>query len=128
MILPSALLSLAYLLAALWIALNIGAWLHLLWLCRRPSTPTPDAGPLPSPEALPTITVQLPLYNEEHAVVGLLDAVAALDWPADRLEIQILDDSTDHTPAVITAHLPRLQQTRPGRCIHHLRRSHRAGF
>ena len=46
---------------------------------------------------LPTITVQLPTYNERYVVERLIDAAAALDYPADRLEIQVLDDSTDDT-------------------------------
>jgi len=49
------------------------------------------------PEIWPTVTVQLPLYNEQYVVTRLVDAVCRLDYPHDRLEIQILDDSTDET-------------------------------
>jgi hypothetical protein len=52
-------------------------------------------------EDLPAITVQLPLYNERAVVARLLAAVGALDYPADRLEIQVLDDSTDDTRAIV---------------------------
>ena len=52
------------------------------------------------PEELPVITVQLPLYNERYVAKRLIDAVCALDYPADRLEIQVLDDSTDDTTAI----------------------------
>ncbi len=45
----------------------------------------------------PAVTVQLPLYNERRVARRLIDAVAALDYPAGRLEIQVLDDSTDET-------------------------------
>jgi cellulose synthase/poly-beta-1,6-N-acetylglucosamine synthase-like glycosyltransferase len=45
----------------------------------------------------PIVTVQLPLYNEREVVVRLLEAAAALDYPRDRLQIQVLDDSTDET-------------------------------
>jgi hypothetical protein len=46
---------------------------------------------------LPVVTVQLPLYNEMYVVDRLIDAVARIDYPRDRLEIQVLDDSTDET-------------------------------
>ncbi len=56
---------------------------------------------IPQPKALftemPVVTVQLPMFNEKFVVDRLLDAVAALDYPQDKLEIQILDDSTDDT-------------------------------
>ena len=51
-------------------------------------------------EELPRVTVQLPMYNEKYVVERLLDAVCALDYPRDRLEIQVLDDSTDETTAI----------------------------
>ena len=44
---------------------------------------------------LPGVTVQLPLFNERYVVEALLDAVCALDYPRDRLQIQVLDVSTD---------------------------------
>src|ERR671916_2436271 len=46
---------------------------------------------------LPHVTVQLPLFNEVYVVERLLAAVTAIDYPRDRLEIQVLDDSTDET-------------------------------
>lgn len=46
---------------------------------------------------LPLVTVQLPMFNERYVVKGLLQNVTALDYPKDKLEIQILDDSTDDT-------------------------------
>ncbi len=61
------------------------------------------SGPDPEPQArfegtdLPVVTVQLPLYNERYVVERLIRAVCELDYPADRLEIQVLDDSTDDT-------------------------------
>jgi cellulose synthase/poly-beta-1,6-N-acetylglucosamine synthase-like glycosyltransferase len=47
------------------------------------------------PEVWPKVTVQLPLYNEQYVVKRLLNSVSQLDYPADKLEIQVLDDSTD---------------------------------
>ncbi len=54
----------------------------------------PEAG---RPEELPIVTIQLPLYNEMYVVERLIEAVCALDYPRDRMEIQVLDDSTDDT-------------------------------
>ena len=51
----------------------------------------------------PDVTVQLPVYNERYVVERLLDAVAALDWPRDKLHIQVLDDSTDETTGLVRA-------------------------
>jgi len=50
--------------------------------------------------ALPAVTVQLPVFNERHVVSRLLDAVAQLDYPRERLQIQLLDDSTDETAEI----------------------------
>ncbi|MEE2829920.1 MAG: glycosyltransferase [Myxococcota bacterium] len=58
------------------------------------------AAPLPEPlsDALcPTVLLQLPVYNERLVVERLIDRVADLDWPRDRLRIQVLDDSNDDT-------------------------------
>lgn len=46
---------------------------------------------------LPFVTVQLPVHDERHVIERLVDAACALDWPRDRLEVQVLDDSTDDT-------------------------------
>jgi cellulose synthase/poly-beta-1,6-N-acetylglucosamine synthase-like glycosyltransferase len=48
----------------------------------------------------PAVAVQLPIFNERHVVERLIDAAAGLDYPRDRLEIQVLDDSTDDTTAL----------------------------
>jgi len=55
--------------------------------------------PLPPLASTPRVTVQLPIYNERYVVERLIDAVAALDYPRDRFQIQVLDDSTDETTA-----------------------------
>jgi glycosyltransferase involved in cell wall biosynthesis len=76
--------------------------------------------------SLPTVTVQLPVYNERHVIERLIDACARLRYPAGRLEIQVLDDSTDDTTARVAARL----QVPPddGRPIRHLRRGTRPGY
>ena len=50
---------------------------------------------------LPSVTVQLPIYNEAHVVSRLIAACARFDYPPDKLTVQVLDDSTDETTAVI---------------------------
>jgi cellulose synthase/poly-beta-1,6-N-acetylglucosamine synthase-like glycosyltransferase len=66
-------------------------WMVWVWRGHRP-TPAP---PLPSPA--PRVTVQLPLYNERYVAERLIEAAGRLRYPRDRLQIQVLDDSTDDT-------------------------------
>ncbi len=85
--------------------------------------------PLPAiagPTAWPRVTIQFPLYNERYVVERLIDAAAAMDYPKDKLQIQILDDSTDDTverAARKVAHYAAL-----GFNIQHIRRPQRTGF
>ncbi|MDA7619657.1 glycosyl transferase family 2, partial [bacterium] len=70
-------------------------------------------------DEMPLVTVQLPVFNEMHVVDRLLDAVAALDYPQDKLEIQILDDSTDETTDISMAGAARLRgRGFDAECIH----------
>lgn len=73
--------------------------LLLLYLAHR-RDPAPALPALPE-EALPWVTVQIPLRNEVYVAARIIRAVAALDWPRDRLEIQVLDDSTDLTTRLV---------------------------
>jgi cellulose synthase/poly-beta-1,6-N-acetylglucosamine synthase-like glycosyltransferase len=66
-----------------------------------------DPRPAGALEGLPVVTVQLPVYNEVYVVERLLDAVMALDYPKELLEVQVLDDSTDETRAVARAAVER---------------------
>jgi cellulose synthase/poly-beta-1,6-N-acetylglucosamine synthase-like glycosyltransferase len=68
----------------------------------------PSAG-LGERSELPHVTIQLPLYNEATVADRLLDHVAAIEWPRDRLEIQVLDDSTDETRALVKARVDLLR-------------------
>lgn len=58
---------------------------------------------------LPLVTIQLPVFNEMHVVDRLLESVSRLDYPKDKLQIQVLDDSTDETTAICQAGVERLQ-------------------
>jgi cellulose synthase/poly-beta-1,6-N-acetylglucosamine synthase-like glycosyltransferase len=75
---------------------------------------------------LPRITVQLPLFNELYVVDRLLTAVTAIDYPHDKLEIQVLDDSTDETVRVAEAVVAKYALQ--GFDIHYIHRSDRTGF
>src|ERR671924_320908 len=61
-------------------------------------------GNLPAPpgrfSTLPRVTIQLPIFNEMYVVERLIDAVSRIEYPRDRLEIQVLDDSTDETRGI----------------------------
>lgn len=72
------------------------------------------------------VTVQLPVYNELYVVENLLDAVAEFDYPLDRFEVQVLDDSNDETVEIIAKKVAELQKL--GIDIEHVRRPERKGF
>ncbi|MGB0640469.1 MAG: glycosyltransferase [Myxococcota bacterium] len=74
----------------------------------------------------PSVLVQLPIFNEPHVVVRLIDAAAEIDWPLDALEIQVLDDSTDHTTNLAQKRVDHWQQQ--GRKISLIRRENRTGY
>ena len=81
---------------------------------------------LSDPKQVPYITIQLPVYNELYVMERLLDNIALLEYPADKLEIQVLDDSTDESLQSTKKHIERLQKT--GLDIVHITRVDRTGF
>ncbi len=86
-----------------------------------------DYKPVPqAPAVWPKVTVQLPLFNERYVVERLLKAITALDYPREKLQIQILDDSTDDTSAIIRQKLQELSAE--GFAIDHLQRPERTGY
>ena len=116
-------LSIVYFVAALLVALyGVNALLlSVLYLRRR----VPPAEPAEL-EEWPVVTVQLPIYNELYVVRRLLDAVSCLDYPRDRLQVQVLDDSTDGTTRLARACVARHRGQ--GLDIELLHRTDRAGF
>ena len=87
---------------------------------KDPQTPTP-------PDAeLPRVLLQIPVFNEPLVTEQSLRCVAQLDWPKDKLRIQLLDDSTDETSDRAAAVIAELQAT--GAIIDHIRRTDRSGF
>jgi cellulose synthase/poly-beta-1,6-N-acetylglucosamine synthase-like glycosyltransferase len=75
---------------------------------------------------LPRVTVQLPIFNEQYVVERLLDAVCRLEYPKDKLDIQLLDDSTDETVEVARILVERYAAL--GHPVAHLHRDNREGF
>jgi cellulose synthase/poly-beta-1,6-N-acetylglucosamine synthase-like glycosyltransferase len=95
----------------------------LYWLAALPKAP--DEWPA-LPAELPKILVQIPVYNEPAVVERALVTAAALDWPRNRLKIQLLDDSNDLTSDIAGHIAARLR--REGCEVDHVRRADRAGF
>lgn len=84
----------------------------------------------PNPKAyfteLPVVTIQLPIFNEQFVVERLLDAICALEYPKDKLEIQLLDDSTDETTQVASALVDRFAAL--GNPVVYIHRTNRHGY
>ncbi len=99
--------------------------LALYWRHRGERPPMGRLDELPDAR-LPRVTVQLPVYNEANVVTRLVDAAARLDWPRDRLDVQVLDDSTDETAVLAEAAARRWRER--GVDVRVLRREARTGF
>ncbi|MBT8298902.1 MAG: glycosyltransferase family 2 protein [Maribacter sp.] len=78
------------------------------------------------PKEIPFVTIQLPVYNEEYVMERLLDNIAKIEYPKSKLEIQVLDDSTDDTVFDTAEKIKALQES--GLDIQHIRRENRQGF
>jgi len=95
----------------------------LYWLTDEmpPEAPAPEL-----PEELPRVLIQIPVYNEPMVVERAVVAAGALDWPKDKLKIQLLDDSTDLTSDIALHAIGRLRKQ--GIDADHVRRKNRTGF
>lgn len=82
--------------------------------------------PKPWQGEYPTVMIQLPIFNEQYVVERLLRNVAKMDYPADKLSIQLLDDSDDETSAIAARVISELRQQ--GHNITHVQRPIRVGF
>ena len=98
--------------------------LGIIYLYLRHARKRPE--PLRKFEELPLVTIQLPVFNELHVVDRLLDAVSKLDYPKDKLQIQVLDDSTDETTDICRAGVERL--TAQGFDAELIHRTDRSGY
>jgi cellulose synthase/poly-beta-1,6-N-acetylglucosamine synthase-like glycosyltransferase len=85
-----------------------------------------DLSPKSRFEELPRVTVQVPAYNEMYVIERVIDAVCAFDYPVDKLDIQVLDDSTDETQKIALNAVERWREQ--GIDINYIHRIDRTGF
>ena len=78
------------------------------------------------PKEIPHVTIQLPIYNEEYVMERLLSNIAKIEYPKSKLEVQVLDDSTDDSVQDTAQRIAELRKT--GLDIQHIRRENRVGF
>ncbi len=104
------------------------AQLNLLfnYLSAKKIKDTSETFDFSNPDEIPFVTIQLPVFNEMYVMERLLDNIALLDYPKDKFEIQVLDDSTDETITTTAEHVERLKET--GLNIEHICRTDRSGF
>lgn len=126
-------LSSLYAAAALLAAAFAFVELRMLWRFLRnraaihatfEGTPTVAAGRDERPA--PTVTIQIPLYNERTTAEQIIRAAAAQDYPRDRFDVQVLDDSTDETREIVAKAVAEVRAT--GVRIAHLHRDNRQGY
>jgi len=97
-------------------------YLVYLYMKHKHEQPTPAS----LFDALPVVTIQLPVFNEMYVVDRLIDSVCRIDYPRERLEIQVLDDSTDETRTI--AELAVRRHAAQGLDIKYLHRQDRSGY
>ncbi|MEQ9261714.1 MAG: glycosyltransferase family 2 protein [Owenweeksia sp.] len=78
------------------------------------------------PSEWPVVSIQLPVYNELYVVERLLDAVGAMDYPCEKMEVQVLDDSTDESVELTRHKVAELKAS--GLDIRYIHRTHRKGY
>lgn len=100
--------------------------LLLNYLKAKKGVDTSEKFNLEDPSETPFVTIQLPLYNELYVVERLLKNIAKIEYPREKLEIQVLDDSTDASVEKIEILVSQLQKT--GLDIQHITRKDRSGF
>ncbi len=97
-------------------------WMLLLYYRHKKDVPQPKG----DASYLPVVTVQLAVFNEMNVIERLMEHVVRMDWPREKLEIQVLDDSTDETVKVASAVVDRYKAL--GFDIQYLHRTDRTGF
>jgi cellulose synthase/poly-beta-1,6-N-acetylglucosamine synthase-like glycosyltransferase len=122
----SDLIGFIYLIIIVWLALyginnliNVILYLHIKKTLKQKQFVSP-------PKEWPPVTVQLPIFNEKYTVERLLRAVTRMDYPADRLQIQVLDDSTDDTAELVSQLVDEYRAQ--GINIERLHRTNRKGY
>lgn len=104
------------------------AQLNLLfnYLSSKKQKDTSEKFDFSNSDEIPLVTIQLPVYNEMYVMERLLDNIAKIDYPKDKLEIQVLDDSTDETVESTKKQIETIQKS--GLDIKHITRTDRSGF
>ncbi len=97
-------------------------WLVYTYFKYRQNVPPPP----PELGSRPKVTIQLPIYNERYVIERLVEAISRFDYPRERMEVQVLDDSTDETCEIASACVERYQAL--GLPIQYHHRSNREGF
>ncbi len=97
-----------------------------LWYYWLNKDNAPEKPPLPADGDLPLVTIQLPVFNERYVIGRLIESAINLDYPKDKLEIQVVDDSTDSTAQLAAEIVAKYQQN--GVMIEHVHRTNRNGY
>lgn len=113
-----------YLFSLLWISIFSFGQAQLAWIYFR--NKNQKITPPLAPKEWPSITIQLPIYNEKYVINRLLNAMEALDYPSHLLTIQILDDSTDETTELVEDFI--FNQPHLTKQFVHIRRKSRVGY
>ena len=100
--------------------------LQLAWLYFRAKNNKVIMPALTPPVSWPSVTIQLPLYNEIYVAERLIECIMALEYPPEKLQVQVLDDSTDGTTALVAKKVAAYQLA--GHNIAHVRRPERIGY
>jgi cellulose synthase/poly-beta-1,6-N-acetylglucosamine synthase-like glycosyltransferase len=100
--------------------------LHLTWHYLKSKKEAASPCPEITEELLPHVTIQLPIYNEKYVVERLIASIASFNYPITKLEIQVLDDSSDDTVEIIANEVAKYAQQ--GLDIKQIRRPERVGF
>ncbi|TXD48030.1 cellulose synthase family protein [Polaribacter sp. IC073] len=117
-----------YSIALLLIFMYALAQLNLLfnYLKARKKVDTSEKFDFSNAKEIPFVTIQLPVYNELYVMKRLLKNIAKLEYPIAKLEIQVLDDSTDESIETTAKQIKKIQEI--GIDIQHIRRDNRKGF
>ena len=100
--------------------------MHLVFLYLRNRKQESQKKPDLTEKEWPLVTIQLPIFNELYVTKRLIENIALIDYPSEKLEIQVLDDSTDESVEITAKLIKDIQED--GLDIQHIRRSNRQGF
>lgn len=115
-----------YVVALIYIMVFCLMQFHLLYHYRKNAEVSSEDFEDTKDEDLPFVTIQLPIYNELYVVERLIDNIAKFDYPKDKYEIHILDDSTDETVQIALAKVEEYKAK--GFNIEHITRFNRVGY